>query len=244
MMMAKFMFRLLLLLSLASAVGALWLERMPSTTAAVWSAATAHRGDGAVPWERLLAENTGWEVTPEGLLIGQGALYAAVLLGYLGMFFFSRLGRGLFGMSVLLFVLIGMGSGLAVQSPEQQALIHLGLLTDGALLALAYASPLAELFGGRAARAAEAGLPAEISAGTGNDWRQAALPSAPEAVPAPAPVAAPAPAPVLAPVAAAGLVMAAGEATAVAAPSATALAHSTVAAAPDTDEAMPPVPQI
>lgn len=142
----KILFRLLLLASFVCTIGGEVLERYPMAQVASWDASIAHRGDGAFPWREWLAEHYQTQLTAETLLITLGALYTLSLIGYIGLFVFSRLGRFVFLGVLGIHIALILASGLSVLSPEQQALANLGLLLDGALLALAYASPLAALF--------------------------------------------------------------------------------------------------
>ncbi len=144
--MHKLFFRLLILASFVCNIGGVMLERYPLAQVASWEASITHRGEGAFPWREWLAEHFQTQLTAETLLIILGALYTLSLIGYVGLFVFSRLGRFVYLSVLVIHIALTLAAGLSVLSPQQQALANIGLILDGALLALAYASPVAVLF--------------------------------------------------------------------------------------------------
>jgi hypothetical protein len=142
----KILFRLLLLASFLCSISTVMLERYPVAQGAGWESSIAHRGAGALPWREWLAEFFQFQFTAEMLLVTLGALYALSLVGYIGLFVFSRMGRFVFLLVLMIHIALTLASGLSVLSPLEQVLADLGLVFDGALLALAYASPISALF--------------------------------------------------------------------------------------------------
>jgi hypothetical protein len=147
MTLPKFLFRLLALLSLSLvAVGEI-AQHYPWLLPSSWLTAPQQPSSEAHLWQRLWAEITGYSWSSDFALLALGAYYALTLVGYLGMMGFSRLGRSVFVVQLLLQLgQLPFGGASGLSAPEQLALISLGHLSHGALLALAYASPLAALF--------------------------------------------------------------------------------------------------